>query len=62
VVFALNDNGVMSLFEASAEKFNLLARATVLKGRESWGPMALAGGRLIVRDLTKVVCLDVAAK
>jgi outer membrane protein assembly factor BamB len=62
LVFALNDNGVLSLFEASADKFALLARATVLKGRESWGPMALAGGRLIVRDLTKVVCLDVAAK
>ena len=60
--FALNDNGVLSLFEAPADKFNLLAKAPVLKGRESWGPMALAGGRLIVRDLTSVVCLDVAAK
>ena len=60
--FALNDNGMLSLFEAPAEKFNLLAKAQVLKGRESWGPMALAGGRLIVRDLTRVVCLDVAAK
>lgn len=60
--FALNDNGVLSLFEASAERFNLLARAQVLKGRESWGPMALAGGRLLVRDLTQLVCLDVAAR
>ena len=53
---------MLSLFETPAEKFNLLSRAQVLKGRESWGPMALAGGRLIVRDLTKLVCLDVAAK
>ena len=59
LIFALNDSGVMSLFEASPEKFNLLARAQVLHGRESWGPMALAGSRLIVRDLTKVVCLEV---
>ena len=62
LILALNDDGVLSLFEASAEKFALLARAQVLKGRESWGPMALAGGRLIVRDLTRMVCLDVAAK
>lgn len=62
LVYALNDNGTLSLFEASTEKFNLLARNQVLKGRESWGPMALAAGRLIVRDLTRVVCLDVAAK
>ena len=60
--FALNDNGLLSLFEAPAEKFNLLAKAQVLKGRESWGPMALANGRLIVRDLTRLVCLDVAAR
>jgi outer membrane protein assembly factor BamB len=62
LVFALNDNGMLSLFESSTEKFNLLARSQVLKGRESWGPMALAAGRLIVRDLTRVVCLDVAAQ
>ncbi|MBI5770764.1 MAG: PQQ-like beta-propeller repeat protein [Verrucomicrobia bacterium] len=61
LIYALNDSGTLSLFEASTAKFNLLARAQVLTGRESWGPMALAAGRLIVRDLTKVVCLDVAA-
>ena len=61
LVYALNDNGTLSLFEASAEKFTLLARSQVLKGRECWGPMALAAGRLVVRDLTRVVCLDVAA-
>jgi outer membrane protein assembly factor BamB len=62
VFFAMDDSGKLSLFEASAAKFNPLAQAQVLKGRESWGPMALAGNRLIVRDLTSVVCLDVGAK
>jgi hypothetical protein len=33
----------------------------VLKGGEAWGPMALAGGRLLVRDLTHLACLDVSA-
>ncbi len=59
LMFAMNDNGMLSLFEAPADKFTLLAKAQVLKGRESWGPMALAGGRLIVRDFTRLVCLDV---
>ena len=62
IIYAMNDTGTLSVIEFSKEKFNLLAKAQVLKGRESWGPMALAGGRLIVRDLTRVVCLDVAAK
>jgi outer membrane protein assembly factor BamB len=31
-------------------------------GHDSWGPMALVGGRLILRDLTRMICLDVAEK
>jgi outer membrane protein assembly factor BamB len=59
VIFALNDSGALSLLEASPEKFSRLGQAQVLKGRESWGPMALAGTRLIIRDLTRMVCLEV---
>ncbi len=62
VIYAMNDSGVLTLVDASTEKYNALAKAQVLKGRESWGPLALAGGRLIARDLTRLVCLDVAAK
>ena len=62
LIFALNDSGKLSLIEASPSRFNQLAQAQVLNGRESWGPMALAGGRLIARDLTRMVCLEVAAK
>lgn len=59
LIFALNDSGVLSLLEANPQKFDRLARAQVLTGRESWGPMALAGTRLIARDLTRMVCLEV---
>ncbi|MDO8542851.1 MAG: PQQ-like beta-propeller repeat protein [Opitutaceae bacterium] len=62
LIYAMNDSGNLTLLEASAEKFTPLAKAQVLKGRESWAPMALAGGRLLARDLTRMVCLDVAAK
>jgi outer membrane protein assembly factor BamB len=61
LVFAMNDAGLLRLIEATPEKYVLLAQAQVLQGRESWGPLALAGGRLIVRDLTRMVCLDVAS-
>ena len=60
LIYALNDAGLLRLIEATPRKYVLLAQAQVLKGRESWGPMALAGGRLIARDLTRMVCLDVA--
>jgi len=59
LIFAMNDNGLLRLIEATPEKYLLLGQAQVLRGRESWGPLALAGGRLIARDLTRMVCLDV---
>jgi len=62
VIFAMNDAGLLRLLEATPQKCNLLAQAQVLQGRESWGPLALAGGRLIARDLTRMVCLDVGKR
>ena len=62
LIFALNDSGKLRLFEASAARFNLLGEVQPLTNRESWAPMALAGNRLLLRDLTRLVCLDLAAK
>ncbi|MGA2176550.1 MAG: PQQ-binding-like beta-propeller repeat protein [Verrucomicrobiota bacterium] len=59
--FVMNDSGKLSLVDDSPTRFKLLAQAQVLQGRESWGPLALAGGRLLARDFTRLVCLDVAA-
>jgi outer membrane protein assembly factor BamB len=46
--------------EASPTGYVQLAEAKVLDGHESWGPMALASGRLIVRDMNRMICLDVS--
>jgi outer membrane protein assembly factor BamB len=60
LLFALNDSGTLRLIEATPDRYNRLAQAPVLlDGRESWGPMSLAGTRLIARDLTRMVCLEV---
>jgi outer membrane protein assembly factor BamB len=61
LIFAMNDSGLLRLIEASPEKYKLFGQAQVLKGRESWGPLALADGRLLARDLTRMVCLQVKA-
>lgn len=62
LIYILNDEGLLSLIRAIPERFELLARAKVLDGHDSWGPPAMAAGRLIVRDLTTMVCVDVLAK
>jgi outer membrane protein assembly factor BamB len=57
-LLVLNDDGQLTMAAATPDAFRPLATAKVLAGHESWGPMALAGNRLIVRDLTTVTCLD----
>jgi len=61
-VLAMDDAGELTMAAASPDGFRLLGQAKVLDGHDSWGPMAIAGGRLIVRDLTRMVCLDLRKK
>ncbi|NCO37629.1 MAG: polyvinylalcohol dehydrogenase [Armatimonadetes bacterium CG17_big_fil_post_rev_8_21_14_2_50_66_6] len=58
LLLAMDDSGLLTTMEATPGAFRPLARAQVLKGHDSWAPMALAGGRLLVRDMTRMVCLD----
>jgi outer membrane protein assembly factor BamB len=53
------DTGKLRLIEASTKGYNELASAQVLAGQEVWGPMALSDGKLVLRDLTKMICLNV---
>lgn len=62
LILALNDSGKLRLLEASPARFQLLGEIQPLTNRESWSPMALAGDRLLLRDLTRLVCLDLGAK
>ena len=52
------DAGTLYLVEATPSGYHELASAKVLGQFEAWGPMALAGDRLIVRDLREMVCLQ----
>jgi len=61
MIYVMDDNGTLTLAEASTTGYTQLARAKVLEGPDAWGPMALADGRLIARDVNKMVCLDAAA-
>jgi outer membrane protein assembly factor BamB len=61
LIYALSEEGRLVLAEAGGGEFKKLAAAKVLEGHEAWGPMALAGARLLVRDFTTLRCLDVGA-
>jgi len=59
LLLVMDDHGTLTLAEATPEAWRPLARAQVFEqGVDSWGPMALVEGRLIVRDFTRMACLD----
>ena len=63
LLLILDDDGILTLAEATTTGYKRLAQHEVLPGgHDAWGPMAMAGGRLIVRDMTRMVCLDLTAK
>lgn len=61
LIFVMDDSGKLTLVEASTVGYKELGSAQVIKGHDAWGPMALVGGRLLARDLTKMVCLEVGS-
>jgi hypothetical protein len=50
---------MLRLLEANVSEYRELARAQVLSGPDVWAPLALSDGKLIVRDMAKLVCLEV---
>jgi len=61
MIFVLDDEGHMTVTKATPDAYKPLTDARVLEGHEAWGPMAFVSGRLIVRDLTRMKCLDIMA-
>lgn len=60
--FILNDDGEMSIAKASPAGFTVLAKARIIDGQDSWGPIAITSGYLLMRDSKTMVCLDIRAK
>jgi outer membrane protein assembly factor BamB len=61
-IFIVDDGGKMTLAEATSKGYRQLDEAQVLAGPDAWAPMAMVGGRLLVRDLNRMTCLDVSKK
>ncbi len=62
LIYAMNDTGLLSRIEATHEEFRLWDQTQLLDGHDSWAPIAFAMGRIIVRDLNRMVCIDITAQ
>jgi outer membrane protein assembly factor BamB len=60
LLLAMDDAARLTLAEAVPDGYRPRVTAAVLEeGVEAWAPLALAGNRLLARDLTRMVCLAV---
>lgn len=58
-LIVLSDKGKLALADASPTEFREKARAQVLSGK-CWTPPTLANGKIFVRDMHRIVCMDVS--
>jgi len=53
-----DEDGTLHLVEADPAGYKELASARLLDGFDAWAPMAVASGRLLLRDLTTMLCVE----
>lgn len=57
--FILNDDGTLTIAKATTSGWVLMDKANIIEGQDSWGPIAIADGRLLMRTSKQMVCIDV---
>jgi outer membrane protein assembly factor BamB len=60
--YLLSDEGVLTMADATTPEYVQLGQAEVLTGHDAWGPFALAGSRLLLRDLNYMICVELGEK
>jgi outer membrane protein assembly factor BamB len=61
-LYLLDDDGKLYFYKIQDNKVTLIASHKVIKGTEAWGPMAIAGKYLIMRDSKNLLCLNIGNK
>jgi len=61
-LYLLDDDGKLYLFKIDKNSAALVSSKVILNATEAWGPMAIAGKYLIMRDSRNLVCLNIGAK
>lgn len=57
--FLVSDDGTLSIVKANSKGFELLDSYRAIEGHDAWGPIAIADGRLLMRDSKKMICIDI---
>ncbi|TAL59275.1 MAG: hypothetical protein EPN88_17495 [Bacteroidetes bacterium] len=58
-MYLLDDDGELYFFRIQKNRVTLIGRHKIINGIEAWGPMAIAGNYLLMRDARNLICLDI---
>jgi len=59
--YILDDDGTLTMLACSPSGYEQLGRYRILEGQDAWGPLAIVGTRMLLRDSTRMVCIDIGA-
>jgi outer membrane protein assembly factor BamB len=57
ILFLLDDDAILFIFKIENQRATFISKYQIMHGIEAWGPMALAGDYLIMRDARNLLCL-----
>jgi outer membrane protein assembly factor BamB len=58
-MYILSDDGTLTMIKPDVKGYIQLAQKKILDGHDAWGPLAIADGRLLMRDSKTMVCLEI---
>ncbi len=59
-MFLLSDDGTLTMIKPDSKSYIQLAQKKLFDGHDAWAPMAIADGRLLLRDANKMYCVNVS--
>ncbi len=59
--YLLGDEAELTMIDATKQEYVQLGRADILPGHDAWGPFAMAGSRLLLRDMNTLACVELGA-
>ena len=59
-MFVLSDDGTLTMIKPDSKNYVQIAQKKLFDGADAWAPMALADGRLVLRDAKTMYCVNVS--
>ena len=57
-LFVLSDDGTLTMIKPDTKNYRQLAQKKIFDGHDSWAPLAIADGKMILRDSKTMFCID----